>query len=143
MPSSRGAPFISRNLKSKTMKTSVLLLLWLLLCIAVHAQTTTCRSCCDAPDQPDLLPILVPELAEQCPGCTLVAVAQCRLTEADIAAQQSMLRYTLRLPDGSTSTHLAPMTLTPPSTGSGQAPGWDLRLFPPGESAPPCDPDAL
>lgn len=120
------------------MKACVPLLLWLLLALATNAQPLSslaqgkpCRGCCETPDQPDLLPILAPELAEQCNDCILLAVAQCPITEADIAAQQSILRYMIRLPDGTVVTALTPMTST---TG-----GWDLRLYPVGELAPPCD----
>jgi hypothetical protein len=117
------------------MKTCVLLPLWLLLTFSSQAQAPPCRACCDSPDEPGLLLILAPELADQCPACTLVAVAQCPITEADIAANRSMLRYTLRLPDGSLTTSTAPMRMTPD--------GWLLRLYPPGDPAPACPPDAL
>jgi hypothetical protein len=117
------------------MKTHVLLPLWLFLTLASKAQIPDCRTCCESPDEPGLLRILAPELSAQCPQCALVAVAQCPLTEADTAAQRSVLRYTLRLPDGTVSTYLAPMALTPA--------GWHLVLYPPGDPVPACDPDAL
>jgi hypothetical protein len=134
------------------MKTYVLLPLWLLLTLSLQAQNPTatsegrpqpCRPCCQSPDEPGLRLILAPELASQCQSCVLVSVAQCPLTVADIAAQRAILRYTIRDPEGVTSTHLTPMTMPPPSTGSGQAPGWGLQLYPPGDPAPECQPDAL
>jgi hypothetical protein len=126
------------------MKTSVLLLLWLLLMLSLKAQLPSatiqerplpCRPCCNAPHEPGLLLILAPELAEQCPSCTLIAVAQCPITDKDFAAQQTVLRYTLRDPAGVTSTYFAPMTKT--------LDGWDLQLYPPVTPAPPCDPSSL
>lgn len=123
------------------MKTCVLLPLWLLailhggLALTLQAQAPPCRACCNAPDEPGLLLLLAPELADQCPACTLVAVAQCKLTEDDIAKQRSILRYSLRDPAGVTSTHFAPMTMTPD--------GWELKLYPPGDPASACQPDAL
>jgi hypothetical protein len=117
------------------MKTCVLLPFWLLLTLTLQAQVTPCRACCNAPDEPGLLLILAPELADQCPACTLVAVAQCPITTADIAAHRSVLRYTLRDPAGVTSTHFAPMIMT--------TAGWRLQLYPPGDPAPACQPDAL
>jgi hypothetical protein len=129
------------------MKTYVLLLLWLVAGIASHAQpvqpalraeSRDCRDpstplrawCCESPDEPGLLRVLAPELSAQCPECTLIAVAQCTLTEADIAAQSSRLRYTLRNPDGTISTHITSMTMTPT--------GWHLVLYPPGDPVPAC-----
>jgi hypothetical protein len=121
------------------MKTCVLLLLWLLAGIASHAQpirpvhgeaSADCRVCCESPDEPGLLRVLAPELSAQCPECTLIAVAQCTLTDADIDAQRSRLRYTLRNPDGTISTHITSMTMTPT--------GWHLVLYPPGDPLPAC-----
>jgi hypothetical protein len=121
------------------MKTYVLLLLWLVAGIASNAQpirpapraaSRDCRECCESPDEPGLLRVLAPELSAQCPECTLIAVAQCTLTEADIAAQSSRLRYTLRNPDGTISTHITSMTMTPT--------GWHLVLYPPGDPVPAC-----
>jgi hypothetical protein len=126
------------------MKTYVLLLLWLLAGIASHAQPNLplhreafadCRNCCDSPDEPGLLRVLAPELSLQCPQCTLLSVAVCRLTEADIEAASPVVRYTLRMPDGKVSAHMTTMTLT--------AQGWMTPLYPPGSTALPCAPPAL
>ena len=150
------------------MKTCVLLLLWLVAGIASYAQpvppvlnaaSPDCRApslrrysgqaplrawCCESPDEPGLLRILAPELAAQCPECTLIAVAQCTLTEDDpssglwasIAAQRSRLRYTLRNPDGTISTHITQMTLIPDACPPGRR--WHLVLYPPGDPVPAC-----
>jgi hypothetical protein len=123
------------------MKTHVLLLLCLLSCLAIKAQSPDCHTCCESPDEPGLLRILAPELSAQCPQCTLIAVAQCRLTEADISAQRSRLRYTLRNPDSVVSTHLTTMTLTPDACPPGRR--WHIVLYPAGDPAPSCDPAAL
>lgn len=126
------------------MKTSVLPLLWLLLCLSLQAQTPStiaqdrllpCPICCNVPDEPGLRLLLAPELFQQCPGCILIAVGQCPITDADFNAQQTTLRYTLRDPAGVISTHLAPMISTQE--------GWHLQLYPTGDEAPPCDPGSL
>jgi hypothetical protein len=117
------------------MKTSVLLPLWLFASLTLQAQTTECRTCCGSPDEPDLLRILAYDLAAQCPDCQLLGVSQCTLTDADIDASRAVLRYTLRLPDGTVSTHRTTMTCT------GQ--GWITPLYPPGDPLPACDPGAL
>ena len=151
---------------TKTMKTYVLLLLWLVLGIASHAQpvrpvlraardclppsTPLSAWCCESPDELGLLRVLAPELSAQCPRCTLITVAQCTLTEADLTAQNSRLRYTLRNPDGTVSTaplslsngHITSMTLIPdacpPTPADKPGRWWHLALYPPGDPVPAC-----
>jgi hypothetical protein len=132
------------------MKIYVLLSLWLLFSFRLHAQPPAntalgghCPACCDSPQEPRLLRILAPELSAVCPACTLLAVAQCPLTDNDIAAQRSLLRYTLRLPDGTATTRIAPMALTPGGWRFFPARRADGAFIPPGDPAPACAPDAL
>lgn len=72
--------------------------------------TVPCSQCCHPEPDQNLAQAIAPLLARQCGDCRLLSAAPCSPIQYGPGTMETaLIRYTLRLPDGTAATHCAHM----------------------------------
>lgn len=94
-------------------------------CNTGSAWAAECSQCCYPDPDQNLARAIAPLLARQCQDCRLFSAASCSPIQYGPGTMQTaLIRYTLRLPDGTVATHCAHMM-----RGSSYE-EWFTRLYP-------------